>query len=113
MGDLVLSEGSNITLNKSDESKSGESDFNSVSTINSKLNKLRNSVDNVAKELPKETADELLEDLEIFVKEATSDKPRKKWYQISAEGLTETAKSLGNIGQPVIRQIENILKSLG
>jgi hypothetical protein len=53
--------------------------------------------------LPEEKKDEapqVAENLEIMVKRATSEKPNRKWYSLSAEGLLEAwVKDLtGNIG---------------
>jgi hypothetical protein len=44
--------------------------------------------------------------VEIIVKQATSEKPNRKWYSVSAEGLLDAAKWVkgfsGNIGGTIL-----------
>ena len=37
--------------------------------------------------LPSDKQKELSQDLSTFITEATKEKPRKQWYELSAEGL--------------------------
>jgi hypothetical protein len=53
----------------------------------------------------KETAD----DLDMLVKEATRDAPRKKWYELSAGGLLEAAKGVGTAGSSIIELVSKVV----
>lgn len=59
-----------------------------------------------------EVAQEMARDAETLVKEATSPKPRRKWYELSVEGLKDAAKNLGEIATPVLTTVEKIVKLL-
>lgn len=59
------------------------------------LTTLTNDVDQLVKQLPAAKADEahqVAENLELLVKQATSAKPNRKWYDVSSEGLLEASK---------------------
>lgn len=49
----------------------------------------------------KETIPEIEENLEMVIKQATSERPNPNWYEVSTEGLLEASKSVkeftGNI----------------
>lgn len=49
-----------------------------------------------------ETAESMALDAESLVKEATSAKPRRKWYEVSIEGLKQAAINLGEVASPVL-----------
>jgi len=51
-------------------------------------------------------------DLESFSNEAVADSPRRKWYQFSAESLKKAAKTLGEIGKPVLELTASVLSLL-
>lgn len=78
------------------------------------LKQLTDSVSEMLKTLPEDKAAELIKDLETLIAEASKDKParRKKWYELSAEGLIEAAKAVGSIGQPVIEATRSVLELL-
>jgi hypothetical protein len=42
-------------------------------------------------------------DLKVLTEEASSEAPRPKWYQLSAEGVIEAAKSVEEIAAPSLR----------
>lgn len=49
-----------------------------------------------------ESAESMARDAESLVKEATSAKPRRKWFEVSIEGLKQAAINLGEVATPVI-----------
>lgn len=55
-----------------------------------------------------EVAQEMARSAEDLVREATSEKPRKKWYELSIEGLKEAAESIGSIADPVLSVVGKI-----
>ena len=69
------------------------------------LEDLQRNVRRLIEQLPadkKDEAPQIADNLEILVKQATSEKPNRKWYSVSAEGLLDAAKWVrdftGNIG---------------
>jgi hypothetical protein len=56
----------------------------------------------IAAKLSPPQAEELAESLETLTKEATRETPRRKWWELSAEGIREAAQSVGEIGTTAI-----------
>jgi len=78
-----------------------------------KLRELSAAVEKMIKNMPDDKARDVTDDLEKLVNEVSKEQPKKKWYQISADGLIEAAKTVGAIGTPVITITQSILKLLG
>jgi hypothetical protein len=53
-------------------------------------------------------AEQVANDLQTFTNEATSEKPRRKWWELSAEGMKEAANTVGEIGVSVLETLEKI-----
>ena len=94
-----------------------ENSFNQLSKadmrddIKSLLEELLVKISEVNKVVPPESFDEAQEmarSAEDLVREATSEKPRKKWYELSIEGLKEAAVSIGSIADPVLSVVGKI-----
>lgn len=77
-----------------------------------KLKELSTGIENIVKNMPNDKAKEITEDLQTFVNEASKKQPRRKWYEMSAEGLIDAAKTIGTIGKPVIETVQSISKLL-
>ena len=72
------------------------------SELKERLKELTIAIEKMSKSLPKENAQQVARDLETLVAEATSDFPRKEWWQLSVDGLKKAAMNLGEIGKPVL-----------
>jgi hypothetical protein len=81
--------------------------------LETELKRLTDSVEKMVADMPEEKAKEVSRDLQTLVTEATSDKPRRKWYTLSGEGLIEAARAVGSLGKPVIYFTQSVLKMLG
>jgi hypothetical protein len=88
-----------------------ENSFNALakSTINdetkSLLEQLLKAINEINKQSTPETAESaesLVQDAESLVKEVTSAKPRRKWYEVSIEGLKQAAINIGEVATPVL-----------
>lgn len=77
--------------------------------LKDELKKLATQVAELAKQLPPEKAEEAARDLEALTKEAVSPQPRRKWYELSAEGLIEAATTVAQIGTPIAATVKTIL----
>jgi hypothetical protein len=73
---------------------------------------LVHAVDYMCKKLPSDISEDVVNDLEALIKETKRKKPRKKWYQLSVEGLVKAAENVGKIGEPVIELAAKIIPML-
>lgn len=79
------------------------------------LEQLLNAVNEVNKQAPVEKAAEaeaMARDAEALLKEATSSQPRRRWYEVSLEGLKEAAKNIGEIADPVLGIVQKLMPLL-
>ncbi len=76
------------------------------------LQQLSIEVAKVAEQLRPAQAEAAARDLDSLVKEATAAEPRKKWYEVSAEGLLEAAKAVGETAAPLIEVVAKVLALL-
>ena len=56
--------------------------------------------------------EEMARDSETLVKEATSVDPRRKWYEVSIDGLEQAAKNIGRVAEPVLEIVGMLRKAL-
>lgn len=66
-------------------------------------------VNQLAGQLPEEMAEQVSRDLKTLVTEATNNKPRRKWYELSAEGILDAAKTCAGMAEPVSTAIKGVL----
>ena len=51
-------------------------------------------------------------DLKTLSDEMVKAEPRRKWYELSLEGIKEAAKAIGEIGKPVIETVTKLIPLL-
>ena len=44
----------------------------------------------------------------VLAKEIASGKPRRKWYELSVEGLCDAAKAVGEVGEAVVKAVAKL-----
>jgi HEPN domain-containing protein len=79
------------------------------------LEQLLKAVNEVNKKVPREKTDEgeaMVRDTEALIKEAISSKPRRKWYEVSLEGLKQAATNIGEIAEPVLDIVRKLIPLL-
>lgn len=79
------------------------------------LQELLEQVTQLLKTLPEEHTDEagsVAKNMKTLVEEATSSKPNRKWYSLSAEGLLEAAGYVKELSGKIGSTIKNLGKSL-
>jgi hypothetical protein len=94
-GDLVVANSIRDSFNRAKEI-SGSDELRAL------LERLASQVGSMLEKLPTEDAKKTADALETLSKEATRDKPRREWWELGLKGLTDAAKSVKEIGQPVI-----------
>jgi hypothetical protein len=98
--------------------KSIEKSFNKVvsSGLNDELKELlkelSNAVSKVIENLPQDEAQDVVEDLDTLIDQATREKPKRKWWSVSIDGLSKAAEKLGKIGMPILEIIGKIVPLL-
>ena len=106
-GDVAFAkDNATVTINKAIQN-SGASD-----DLKTQLEELTKVVEEMTGKMSKEDAEDAQECLERFVGDVTKEKPKRKWYSVSGEGLIEAAKALGSLGTPVINAVERVIKLL-
>lgn len=103
-GDFVIASSIQNSFNKASDARSSE--------LQSHLEQLCRDVETLARTLPKDTANQLSQDLSTFVSEASKPQPRRKWYELSAEGLIDAAKACAGAASPIIKTVEGIVTLL-
>ena len=92
--------------------------FNKVSSaeapdnLKDLLKSLAGDVEKVIEHLPKEKAEGIVNDLQSFLNEAISKKPRKKWWELSVNGIKEAARTVGTIGLSALKNMDKIIPLL-
>jgi polyhydroxyalkanoate synthesis regulator phasin len=76
------------------------------------IKELAVAVGKMTQEMPKEQAEDVAEDLKNLVEQATREKPKRKWWSVSVAGLTQAAKNIGKIGEPVMDILERTVPLL-
>jgi hypothetical protein len=69
-------------------------------------------VGKLAEKLAPDDAEELSKNLNILTSEAASKKPRKEWYELSAKGILEAAKTVAELAAPVTAAVQAVLALL-
>jgi hypothetical protein len=92
--------------------------FNTLTTsrlddrVKALMEQLLTQVAEVARQAPRDRAQELGENAEVLAKEIVREKPRRKWYELSAEGLKEAAEAIGQVGKPILETVSKLLPLL-
>lgn len=82
---------------------------NAAPDVKQKLELLCTQVSDMVKNLSEEKQKEILQDLSSFIAEASKPEPRRKWFELSAEGLLEAAKACAGMASPVISTVKEVL----
>jgi hypothetical protein len=80
--------------------------------LKAKLTQLHALVDQLAKKAPPDAQSKAAKNLEALTKEATSAKPDPAWYQVSADGLIEAAKTVAEMTGPITTAVKAVLALL-
>jgi hypothetical protein len=77
--------------------------------LKNQLIKLNEAVAEMLKVLSPAQQKQVASDLKVLTDEATSEAPRRKWYELSAQGLLEAAKAVGETALPVITAVNTVV----
>jgi hypothetical protein len=79
--------------------------------LKTQLDQLLKTINEISKKATPEQTEitqRMAQDAETLVKEAASSNPRRRWYELSLEGLKEAATGIGEIASPVLKIIKEI-----
>jgi len=79
------------------------------SELHKRLQELCALVNQMVGQLPEQIAEQVSRDLKTLVTEATTSQPRRKWYELSAEGILEAAKTCAAMVSPVSAAVKGVL----
>jgi len=112
LGDGTIIHGDFVVANKIKDSFNKVDSSNVSDNLKEILKMLATEVGKISKELPKEQAEQVANDLQTLTNEATSENPRKKWWQLSAEGIKEAAQSVGEVGKTALMLLTKLIPIL-
>lgn len=98
--------------------KSIENSFNKVANsdleneLKDLLKELSIEIGKMMEHLPQDEREEVKDDLETLIDKTTCEKPKRKYWSVSIDGLTKAAENLGKIGAPVLELIGKIVPFL-
>ncbi len=65
-----------------------------------------------SQKMPEEKAKQVGSDAEALATEVASGAPRKRWYELSIDGLREAATAVGEVGKPILETTAKLLPLL-
>ena len=75
------------------------------------MRNLLTQITQIAESDPEGTGD-MATDAEVLSKEIARNTPRRKWYELSIEGIKDAAEALGEIGKPILETTSKLLPLL-
>lgn len=102
LGDGTVIHGDMVVANSIRDSFNRVATADSPDDIKETLKELVPAMVKLVEGLDKESAAETARDLEALTAEATSTSPRKKWWQLSIDGITTAAEKVADVGKPVL-----------
>lgn len=76
------------------------------------MDKLLRDIAEAAKTAPDMESKDLAESVAVLAKEVVRETPRRKWYELSIEGLKEAAEAIGEVGKPILETAGKLLPLL-
>jgi len=112
IGDKTQISGNFVVANSISDSfnKLETSDINKE--LKNALAELSLAVDNMMEHLPKDDAEDVAEDLNSLINQATRENPKRKRWSVSVGGLSEAAEKIGRVGAPVLELVSKIVPLL-
>jgi hypothetical protein len=112
LGDGTVITGDFVVANSITESFNRVESAEAPNELKELLKRLVSETGKMSSHLPKETAQQVAQDLSTLTSEAVNKNPRRRWWELSIEGLTQAAKDIGEIGKPVLEILALIVPLL-
>lgn len=85
----------------------------SSTPLEQELDQLTKLIEQLATQLPADQAKAVRDDLTSLKQEAAREQPRRKWYELSADGLLEAAKAVAGMAPAIAKSVGAVLGILG
>ncbi|MCP4711449.1 MAG: hypothetical protein GY869_22745, partial [Planctomycetes bacterium] len=85
---------------------------NTSDDIKDLLKSLAEQLQPIGEQLPQKEAEQLADDLQALTKEATKETPRKKWWELSVEGIKDAVTAVGVTAKPVLDILKQLTEAL-
>jgi hypothetical protein len=102
-GNVAVAEVINDSFNKLDTTKDIDRNLSAM------LTELTTLISKLCEQLPPVNGEEVARDLQTLITESTNPTPRKKWYELSADGILEAAKTCAALVEPITKTVKQIL----
>jgi hypothetical protein len=103
LGDGTVVHGDVVVANTIKKSFNRAANASGDGKLKVALESLASQIGKLIKDLDPETAKQAADDLDTFTKEATRAKPRRSFWEVSLNGLTDAAKKIGALGEPILK----------
>lgn len=110
--DNVIYNGNLVVAKTIENSFNVMNDSGADDALKAQLEELHVTIGTLAEKLDPAKAEQVARDLKSFTEEVTSPEPRRKWYEVSGEGLVEAAKAVVDIAPKVAGLVASIVKFL-
>lgn len=112
LGDNAVIHGDFVVANSIKNSFNQANSADISDELKTTLKNLAIAVGKMSEGLPDDQAKVVARDLETLTGEATSSSPRRRWWELSIEGLKKAAQDVGEIGRPVLELASQIVPLL-
>lgn len=112
LGDSNIVYGNVVAANLIEESFNQANSAQIASDLRDLLKELAIAVGKISENVSEASAEEAARDLKFLTAEAISKSPRKKYWQVSVDGLIKAAENVGEIGKPVLDLVAKIIPIL-
>ena len=109
LGNVSVSGDFNLVTAKKIENSFNKAASATDAALGDALKALSMQVAELVKQLPPETKEAAARDLETLTDEATSKAPRKAWYELSAQGLIDAAKTVAAMAGPIATAVKTVM----
>jgi hypothetical protein len=113
LGDNNVLHGDLVVAQRIQESFNQVAQSDADAELKRQLQALSTAVAEMATRLPTDEARKAARDLDTLAAEALSPEPRKAWYELAAQGLTQTALQVGEAAGVVTKLVRTVLTLLG
>lgn len=112
LGDGTLIHGDFVVANSIRDSFNRVKESGASIEVKQALEALAADVGRLASQLQPPLAKQVADDLDMLTREATREKPRRRFWEVSIEGLKDAANAVREIGEPVLATIGKLVPLL-
>lgn len=112
LGDGTVIHGDFVVANSIKNSFSRVAESISDTQLKNVLQQLAAQVGELVGRLHAEDAQKAADALDALTKEASREKPRREWWELSIKGLQEASSAVMDVGKPVIETVKMLIPLL-